>query len=368
MLAANCIWARRPSEASTPHLTKGGKPVNELNDTESFSSSRRTFLANASALSGASLLGVAGPVAAEPSPEVRRIRLLRSPAICGAPQILAEEMLRAEGFAEVEYVREDRGIGASAIAQGAADISMWDAPSTLPVLDGGDQIVVLAGIHVGCWELFVNGQIRALRDLKGKTVAIWGIGAGDHVLLSSMLAYVGMDPRNAVNWLAGPKATDPMRLFVDGKVDAFMGFAPQPQELRARKIGRVIIDTSRDRPWSQYYCCIVVARRDFVRAHPVATKLALRAFLKAADVCAQEPERVARLLASKGVEPRYEIGLEVLKDLPYNRWREANPEDTLRFYALRLHEVGMVKTTPQKIIAQGTDWRFLNELKKELKA
>jgi NitT/TauT family transport system substrate-binding protein len=57
-----------------------------------------------------------------------------------------------------------------------------------------------------------------------------------------------------------------------------------------------------------------------------------------------------------------------LKRLPYQRWREANPEDTLRFYALRLHEVGMIKSTPQKIIADGTDWRFLNELKKELKA
>jgi NitT/TauT family transport system substrate-binding protein len=58
----------------------------------------------------------------------------------------------------------------------------------------------------------------------------------------------------------------------------------------------------------------------------------------------------------------------VLRKLPYDRWRHANPEDTLRFYALRLHEVGMLKANPEKLIAQGTDWRFLNELKKELKA
>jgi NitT/TauT family transport system substrate-binding protein len=50
------------------------------------------------------------------------------------------------------------------------------------------------------------------------------------------------------------------------------------------------------------------------------------------------------------------------------RHPERNPEDTLRFHALRQHEVGMIKTAPQKLIAQGTDWRFLNELKKELKA
>jgi NitT/TauT family transport system substrate-binding protein len=86
------------------------------------------------------------------------------------------------------------------------------------------------------------------------------------------------------------------------------------------------------------------------------------------DICANEPERAARYVVDKGHESRYDVALETLKTLPYRRWRDTNPEDTLRFHALRLHEVGMIKSTPQKLIAQGTDWRFLNELKKELKA
>jgi NitT/TauT family transport system substrate-binding protein len=159
-----------------------------------------------------------------------------------------------------------------------------------------------------------------------------------------------------------------MQLFVDGKSDAFLAFAPAPQELRARKIGRVIVNTTHDRPWSQYFCCLVVANREFTAKHPVATKRALRSFLKAADICAQEPERAARMLVEKGYEPRYEVALEVPKELPYRRWREHHPKDTLRFHALRLHEVDMIKSTPQRLIAQATDWRFLNELKKELKA
>jgi NitT/TauT family transport system substrate-binding protein len=101
--------------------------------------------------------------------------------------------------------------------------------------------------------------------------------------------------------------------------------------------------------------------------NPIATKRTLRAILKAADICAVDPQSAARYLVTKGYEPRYEIGLEVLKSLPYARWRQSNPEDTLRFHALRLHEFGMIKSSPQKLIAQGTDWRFLNELKKELK-
>jgi NitT/TauT family transport system substrate-binding protein len=113
---------------------------------------------------------------------------------------------------------------------------------------------------------------------------------------------------------------------------------------------------------------MLVARREFTMKYPNATKRALRAHLKAAELCSQEPERAADLLVSRGYEPRRAIALEVLKSLPYSRWRDASPEDSLRFYALRLHEVGMIKSTPQKLIAQATDWRFLNELKKELKA
>jgi NitT/TauT family transport system substrate-binding protein len=84
-------------------------------------------------------------------------------------------------------------------------------------------------------------------------------------------------------------------------------------------------------------------------------------------VCAQEPGRVARWLVDRGYTKRVEIAERMLRELPYNKWREYDPEDTFRFYALRLHESGLIKSSPKKLIAQGTDWRFLNELKKELK-
>jgi NitT/TauT family transport system substrate-binding protein len=112
---------------------------------------------------------------------------------------------------------------------------------------------------------------------------------------------------------------------------------------------------------------MVAGNREFVSQHPVATKRALRAILKATDVCALEPERAARFLVDEGYTLRHDYALQVMQELPYNRWREYDPEDTMRFYALRLHEAGMIKSSPQKLIAQGTDWRFLNALKKEMK-
>jgi NitT/TauT family transport system substrate-binding protein len=329
--------------------------------------SRREFLAELTLAGTAGLLGwYSRRAAAELPPETTKIRLVREPAICLAPQYLAEELLRLEGFTDVEYVEATVGPPLLLIEKGQADLTQGAARALVYEMDGHPSLVAVAGVHAGCFELFGNDTVHAVRDLKGKTVAVGALGGADHVLLSSMLAYIGMNPQRDVNWLA-EKLGDAMRYFIEGKADAFMGFAPQPQELRAMRVGHVIVNTAQDRPWSQYFCCMLVANREFVAQYPIATKRSLRAFLKAADICAQDPERAARFLVAKGYEPRYEIAIEVLQSLPYRRWRELDPEDTLRFHALRLHEVGMIKTSPQQIIAQGTDWRFLTELKRELK-
>jgi NitT/TauT family transport system substrate-binding protein len=186
-------------------------------------------------------------------------------------------------------------------------------------------------------------------------------------LISIFTAWIGIDPKKELTLVGGSNA-NPFELFVRGKLDAYLGFPPEPQELRARKVGHVILKTAVDRPWSQYYCCALAGNRDFVRDHPVATKRVIRAFLKAADLCASAPEREARLLVKGGFVPRYDYALEALRDVPYGIWREYDPEDSVRFYALRAYELGFAKSTPQKIIAEGTNFRFFEELKTELKA
>ncbi len=329
---------------------------------------RRKFLGHTATIGVASLLGVHRFASAEPPPEVSSIRLVHAPAICLSPQYVAEDLLRAEGFSQVEYVELETNTVSSVIAGGRADMSMDATVELIPAIDAGAKVVVLAGIHAGCYELFGNERVRAVRDLKGRRVAISAKNSPEHVYVSSIVAHVGINPREDIDWVTAKSTADAMQVFINGKADAFLAFPPQPQELRASKTGTVILNTTLDRPWSQYFCCSLVAHSDFVATNPVATKRALRAILKAADICSENPERAARLMQERGYEPRYEIGLEVVKSLPYRRWREGSPEDTLRFHALRLHEVGMIKTSPQKLIARGTDWRFLNELKKELKA
>ena len=331
---------------------------------------RREFVKGLAALTGsAGLLGYnPRQAAAEPPPETIRIRLVRESSICLAPVYIAEEFLQAEGFSDVQYVPLEGTLGTGQmLGAGKADLGADAAPALILNLEAGEPIVLFGGVHVGCYELFGTDRVRTIRDLKGKKVAVTQLRDDRHAFIAAMAAHVGLDPRKDINWVVHP-VEEAVQLLKEGRIDAFIGFPPEPQELRAKKIGHVVVNTAADKPWSQYFCCMAVANRDFATKHPVATKRALRALLKAADLCAREPERVARFLVDRKYTEQYEYARQTLREVPYTRWREYVPEDTVRFYALRLHEGGMIKSSPKKIITQGTDWRFLNELKKELKA
>lgn len=207
---------------------------------------RRNFLVRAPVLGAASLLGLPGTAAAEAPPEVKKLRLLHPGGICLAPQYVAEAFLHQEGFSDVEYVDPGTEAGGRVLASGRFDITMYDVPSLIPVLDEAQPILLLAGVHAGCYELFARSGIRGVGDLKGKAIATTGPGDSDYVLLSSMLAYVGIDPRSDVRWIVEP--IDHVKAFLDGRADAMLAFAPQPQELRRAKVGHVIVNTAQDRP------------------------------------------------------------------------------------------------------------------------
>src|SRR6516165_6275390 len=330
---------------------------------------RRRFL---TALSLAGTAGLVRPrriFAAENTLETTTVRIADLPGICIAPQYVAEEILRAEGFTDVRYVRLAPGSNTpEGIASGEVDFGINFASVLVTGLDRGVEMTVLGGVHVGCFELFVNEESRSLIELKGKRVGITYLGSPGHLFLSAMAAHVGIDPGKDLHWVTSDQPGGALELFTDGKVDAFLGFPPDTQELRAQHIGRVIVNSALDSPWSQYYCCMLAGNRAFVRNYPIATKAVLRAILKADDLCVRDPARAAQRLVEGGFTPRYDYALQTLNEIPYDKWREYDPEDTVRFYALRLHEVGMVKSNPQKIIAEGTDFRLFNELRRELKA
>ncbi|MEQ1956583.1 ABC transporter substrate-binding protein [Mesorhizobium yinganensis] len=330
--------------------------------------SRRSFLAAAAAVGAAGLLGTSARARAEAPPETTSVRLPAFPKVsdCMSPIFIAKALLQAEGFTNVSLVTEGTGPDSSDwIEHGELDFDWNYPPAHIKSIAKGVPITVLSGLHVGCLELIANDRVQSIPDLKGKRAGIDDFNGNTYLLLMMIAAYVGLDPASDVEWIS---VTDPVDAFAEGRIDAFLGTAPVPQIMRERNLGHVILKTSVDRPWAYYYCCMLAGTNEFVERYPVATKRTLRALLKAVDFCLADPEAAAAAVVAGGLGSRDDyvrqaFGSEIL----YDKWRQYDPEDTLRFYALRLQETGIVKANPQDIIASSTNWRFLDELKRELK-
>jgi NitT/TauT family transport system substrate-binding protein len=175
-----------------------------------------------------------------------------------------------------------------------------------------------------------------------------------------------LDPYKDIEWFTAPDF-NPVELFAERKIDAFLGGPPLPQEMRNRNLGHVILNTGIDKPWSHYYCCMMSARSEFMENNPVATKRILRAVLKSVDFCASDPQAAAKDMVAKGFAKNYDYALQALTEGRYTTWRDYDAEDSLRFWGLRMQETSIIDANPNDIIATGTDWRFLEELKRELK-
>src|SRR5277367_4316906 len=224
---------------------------------------RRSFL-NMTALAGAA--GVLSPRrgwADEPALETTTVRFGKLPVICFAPQYVCEALLRAEGFTDIRYVDTTVQTQEEELGHGKLHFQSNLALDHAMAIDRGLPITIVAGVHAGCYELFVHGDIRGLTDLKGKRV-----GADDTRWLSLIAAYVGLDSKKDLNLVDDP-AAKPLELFAEGKLDAYLGFPPNVQEAHARKVGHVILRTAMDPPWSQYFCCMLAANREYASRYPV---------------------------------------------------------------------------------------------------
>jgi NitT/TauT family transport system substrate-binding protein len=122
-----------------------------------------------------------------------------------------------------------------------------------------------------------------------------------------------------------------------------------------------------DKPWSQYYCCQIIATRKYATAYPWATKRAMRAILRGIDIVTKDRKAAVDIAVKKGFATDAKLMLEAITPLKYP-WREYDPAESLRYFALKLADAKLVKKTPSQIIADGTDFTFFRQMQKELKA
>ena len=206
---------------------------------------RRRLLTTLSMAGAAGLVRAPRALAAEGALETTSVRLSNGRGICVSPQWIAEKLLRAEGFTDIRYVEIPAGAVPVAIGRGEIDFTMNYATTLAAAIDRGEAIIVLAGVHVGCFELFGNKGIRSITGLKGKTVGVQALGHSDHLFVSVMAAHVGLDPVNEIHWITSQSPT-PAELFVDGRIDACLG-TPRWLKISAPAISAASLSTA---PWT----------------------------------------------------------------------------------------------------------------------
>jgi NitT/TauT family transport system substrate-binding protein len=244
------------------------------------------------------------------------------------------------------------------------DVSSNYASSIVSSVAGGSDVEVLAGIHGGCVEIFARPGIESIADLRGKTVAMGkqSVISTDGDFLTSILRYVGLT--SEVNFQE-ESSNELLTALSKGRADAVVALPPINLQLRDQAQGHVILNSMKDRPWSDHFCCMVIANRDFVRNNPRATAHTLRAIIRAEQACIDDPQSAAQTMYEFGGTTA-EYGLEIAKSIPYGAWRTYDPEDSLRFAALQLREAGEIKVSPEDIVKRTGDWRFLEKIKREM--
>ena len=307
---------------------------------------RRHFLKTSFSIAAAGLAGAAAltgarrTLAEEAPPETTSVRLLYWKDTCLAPTDILDDLLRDEGFADVRYVLgADSDIGTDRRRARRRGLRPGLAAATILKIDAGVPAVMLAGVHPACFELFARELIRSVVDLKGKTVGVPTRRTRAPTMScsrSSPPASGSIRPRTSIGSLrADPKGASHRR-----QDRCVHGLSALGAGTARRGTGHVILNSAVDRPWSQYFCCMLVGNADFVRRNPIATKRVVRAMMRATDICAAKPDWVARRLVDRGLTPRYNYARQGLEDVFYRGWRDYDAEDAVRFWALRERELG----------------------------
>ncbi len=284
---------------------------------------------------------------------------------------MCEPYLRDEGFTDVVYPAEK-----------GSHLFTTYSHFLVTGNDAGLPHIAVAPLHTGCVELWVRPPVERFNDIRGRTVVIGrktytdesGISAPDlfYGFWVSLLADVGMNTGDVTFLETGNSNTVPAE-FVGGKGDAIVVLAAQGPILKAnaKNPGRLLLDTTLDRPWSQRVCCMLAADPGWAKGNPAALRRATRAILRTLDELSRDTTAGGRIAMEKGIyknNPAFtEKVINEVNEHAHLDWREFDPEDTLRYYALRLAEGKLIRKTPQQVIADATDFAWFRQLQKELK-
>ncbi|NPV92784.1 MAG: ABC transporter substrate-binding protein [Firmicutes bacterium] len=274
----------------------------------------------------------------------QKIRVGIFATVCEVPIFAAYEkgFFKAEGL-DVELIRGDANTLKEGLATGKIDATDGVLMQWIKPIEQGLDVKFTAGIHTGCIQVLVppNSNIKTVKDFKGKTIGVTGIGGGPMNLVSRVLADNGVDLKNDVTWKAYPAAELELAL-EKGEVDIISLPDPVAQLIVNKGKAVKFIDMAKDEPYKSEYCCLVVQNGKFLRENPEKSAAVTRAILKAAEWVSKNPEEAAKLsVDNKYVPGDYKVNADILAGYNYQPSVDGG-EKALAIAAKKMQEIGIL--------------------------
>src|SRR3989442_14674125 len=266
---------------------------------------------------------------------------------CEAPIFMAVEkgFFKEEGL-DPSLVKCEWANYKDVLALGGFDVTHHLVMYFLKPIEQGLDVKFTGGIHRGCLRVqaTANGNIRTVKDLKGKRIGVPGMGTPPFIFTNRVLGANGIDPGKEITWLVFPAGE--LGLALDkGEVDAVADSEPIGSLLIAEGKVRNIADQAADDPYKEEYCCAVLVNGKFLAKNPKASAAATRALLKAAKWVETNPAAAARMSVEKkylGSNPELNaVAISHLRYVPSVSGAEA----AVKSAAAEMKRAGMLSPT-----------------------
>lgn len=328
---------------------------------------RRTLLAGGVALAavgvGARLLRGTGPQTHTAS-GLRKLTLAwNANAVCLAPALMAKEygIYEKHGL-DVELINfagsTDQLL--ESISTGKADAGVGMILRWIKPLEQGFDVKLIAGTHGGCIRMAGSRQAGVTDDpqsLKGKTIGLSEITGASRNAFAVLLKAHGVDPDRDVAWRAYPQPLlgEAIR---KREVQAIADSDPILHVMQQQSDGDLVeVLTNLSKPWADRVCCVAGVSGNLLRTDRQAAKGLADSLVVAASLCAEDPERVAKVY-----QPYAKASIEdlvwVLKSQTHTRHPISQDlRGDVALYADELRGVGVMKqsTDPREFARRVVD-------------
>ena len=265
--------------------------------------SRRTILKTVGAVgvaASASMLGgrLFAPAIAGPAAKIRLgwadIAACHSPLGFGVPKgLFAKHNLDVELYP----FGSNGQTTIQAIATNKADVAAGLLGDWLKPLEQGFDVKLFVGSHGGCGRLFASKKsgVKELKDLKGKTIATWVMGASPQTVLQVSIFKAGVNPQDDVTWKVVPFDLVGETV-ARGEADAGMHIDPWAWSIE-KKNNLIHIADTQTGYYEGHTCCVLGANGKFLAANKDAIRRLAEANIELHEYTAAHPDEVAKWYA-----------------------------------------------------------------------